>query len=67
MSKKNVALETIKADLAAGIPDEELMAKYEISPGGLQPLFDKLIRAVASGSSHVQIESESEEDFRSVS
>ncbi len=58
MSKKIVALETIKADLAAGIPDEELMEKYEISPSGLQTLFDELIRAVASGSAHVQIESE---------
>ena len=58
MSKKTLALETIKADLGAGIPDEELMEKYELSPGGLQSLFDKSIQAVASGSSHVQIESE---------
>jgi hypothetical protein len=58
MSKKTFALATIKSDLSAGMPDEELMEKYELSPGGLQALFDKSIRAVASGSSHVQIESE---------
>ena len=58
MSKKTLPVETIKSDLAADIPDKELMEKYELSPGALQALFDKLIRAVASGSSHVQIESE---------
>ena len=58
MSKKTLDLETIKSDLAADKPDEELIEKYELSPGELQALFDKLIRAVASGSSHVQIESQ---------
>jgi len=58
MSEKTLDLETIKSDLAADIPDEELMEKYDLSPGGLQALFDKLIRAVASGASHVQIESQ---------
>jgi uncharacterized protein (DUF433 family) len=58
MSKKTLALETVKSDLAAGISDEDLMYKYDLSPGGLQALFDKLIRAMANGTSHVQIESE---------
>ena len=58
MSKKTLDLETIKSDLAADIADEELMEKYELSTGALQALFDKLIRAVATGSSHVQIEYE---------
>jgi hypothetical protein len=58
MSQKTLAVETIKADLDAGMPDEELTEKYEISPDGLPAFLDKLIRAVASRSSHVQIESE---------
>lgn len=58
MSKKTLALDAVKSDLAADIPDEELMDKYDLSPGGLQALFDKLIRAMANGASYVQIESE---------
>lgn len=58
MQKKTLALTTIKADLAAGVPDEELMEKYELSLDGLQALFDKLSRAIASGSSHVELETQ---------
>ncbi len=57
MPKKTLALSTIKADLDAGIPDEDLMEKYDLSAGDLDVFFDKLIRAVANGSSHIQLES----------
>jgi hypothetical protein len=58
MSQRTLALSTIKSDLDAGIPDKELIEKYEISPDGLQVLFDKLIQAMANGSSHIRLESE---------
>jgi hypothetical protein len=58
MPQRTLALSAIKSDLDAGIPDKELIEKYEISPDGLQVLFDKLIQAIASGSSHIQLESE---------
>jgi hypothetical protein len=57
LHKKTLILTAIKDDLAAGLPDEELLEKYEISPVGLQALFDKLLKAIASGSSHVELES----------
>lgn len=58
MHKKTLALTTIKEELVAGIPDEELMEKYELSQGGLRTLFDKLSRAIANGSAYVELESQ---------
>ena len=58
MHKKTLALTAIKEDIVAGIPDEDLMEKYELSPGGLRTLFDKLSRAIANGSAYVELESQ---------
>jgi hypothetical protein len=58
LNKKTLALTTIKKDIVAGIPDEELMKKYELSPGALRTLFDKLSQAIANGSAYVELESQ---------
>lgn len=46
----------IAEDLKNGISDEELMEKYGLSEKGLKRLFDKFLRAMSNGSSHIRME-----------
>lgn len=56
--KKTISVEEITADLQRGVPDAELMKKYGLSEDGLRRLFHKLLKAMCSGSRHIEMESE---------
>ena len=56
--KKTIAVAEIVADINNGMPNEELIKKYRLSENGLTVFFDKFIKAVATGSSHIEVESE---------
>lgn len=58
MAKVILALSELRSDLHAGLPDEELMAKYNLTPDGLKTLLDQVIRAMACGSSQVELETD---------
>ncbi|MGO9118525.1 MAG: hypothetical protein ACLQPD_13080 [Desulfomonilaceae bacterium] len=47
----------IVADLDQGMPDEQLMKKYRLSPGGLKRLLANLLKALANGASEIEVES----------
>jgi len=51
-------VEEITADLRNRIPDEELTKKYGPSDNGLKRLFDRLLKAVSTGSRHKETESD---------
>jgi hypothetical protein len=48
----------IMADFKNGIPDEELMGKYGLSEKGLQAVFERVLEAMCSGLSHLEVESD---------
>ena len=56
--KKTIMVAEIVADLDRGMPDEQLMKKYRLSPDGLGRLLDKLLKALANGASEIEVESE---------
>jgi uncharacterized protein (DUF433 family) len=58
MPKVILAVSDLRSDLHAGLPDEELMAKYKLTPEGLKTLLDQVIRAIACGSSQVELETD---------
>lgn len=58
MARKTLALTDLKSDLHEGISDEELMEKYQLSPEGLKELLTQLVRAMALGSSQVELETD---------
>ena len=43
--KKTLSAKAVVADIRAGLSNEELMGKYNLSPKGLDSLFSKLVRA----------------------
>lgn len=43
--KKTVSAKAVVADIKAGMTDEQLMAKYQLSVNGLQSLVEKLLKA----------------------
>lgn len=45
MEKKRLSAKEVLKDIRAGMSDQELMDKYDLSPGGLQSLFEKLMKA----------------------
>ena len=55
--KKTVRVAQIVADLDQGMPDEQLMKKYQVSRNGLERLLDKLLKALANGASEIKVES----------
>lgn len=52
---KTLSVDEIKTYLNKGIPDDELMRAFGLSPSELKDLFDQLIRAMANGSPYVHI------------
>lgn len=55
---KVLSVEEIKSHLNKGTPDDELMRAYGLSPEELRHLFDRLIKAMADGSSYVRMTQE---------
>ena len=53
-----VPVPEIAADIKNGLPDAQLMKKYGLSNKGLKKVFDKLLRAMANGWHHIEVESE---------
>jgi len=56
--KKTIAVAEIAADLKKGIPNEELIKKYRLSEHGLTSFFEKFLKAMATGSLYIEVESE---------
>jgi hypothetical protein len=52
---KTFSVEEIRTRLIKDTPDEELMQSYGLSPNELRCLYDRLVRAMAHGSSYVHI------------
>ena len=55
--KKTIMVAEIVADLDQGMPDEQLMKKYQLSPDGLERLLAKLLKALANRVSEIEVES----------
>ena len=45
MAQKKISAKEAVDDIKAGMSDDEIMKKYEISAKGLQSLLDKLLKA----------------------
>ncbi len=56
-----VPVAEIMSDIDQGLSDAELMEKYGLSENGLQRLFERLLRAMATGANQIRIESDRSE------
>lgn len=54
--RKTISVKEIMEELKTGIPDEELIKKYGLTEQGLKMAFERLLRAMATGASHIEIE-----------
>ncbi len=57
---KTISVQEIKIRLNEGVSDEELMSTYGLTPDQLNRLCHDLICALAKGTSHIHIVSETD-------
>lgn len=47
--KRTLEVKALMDDIKAGLTDEEIISKYDLSKDTLPKVFEKLIRAIAGG------------------
>lgn len=58
--KRRLDVMEFSQDLRLGLTDEQLMEKYNLSENALKDLFERIARAMACGSSQIEVNDESE-------